>query len=210
MFVKSVMIPREKAYVVESSESLKDVLHKLEKYKVDGVPVVKGNQYVGLILLNNIYKGFFESSLLRDDYLSTTVAGDLAAYRDDYIDEEEIFENTLLTVKDRPIVAVVNQTGELKGVVTRYDVLEQFQSAFGMKRKGVRISFSSSEAEGRIARLAEISKQFHENIISLTTFDETDKFIRRIVMKVEKQQNIDKFVQKLEASGFRVLDIKED
>lgn len=210
MFVKSVMIPKEKAYIVQSSENLKEVLHKMEEYQIDGMPVVNGNHYGGLVTLNKIYKAFFESGMQRDDFLAQTVAGDVAAYKEEYIDEEEIFENTFLRVKDRPLVAVVNQNGELKGVITRSDILEQFQSAFGMKRKGVRISFSSSEAEGRIARLAEIAKQFHENIISLTTFDETDKFIRRIVMKVEKQQNIDKFVKKLEASGFRVLDIKED
>lgn len=210
MFVRSVMIPKNKAYVVQHTDCLKDVLHKMEEYQIDGMPVVNGSKYGGLVTLNKIYKAFFESSLTRDDFLSSTLAGDVATYKEDFIDEEEVFEKTFLTVKDRPLVAVVDREGDLTGIVTRYDVIEQFQSAFGMKKKGVRISFSASEAEGRIARLAEIAKQFHENIISLATFDETDKFVRRIVMKVEKQQNIDKFVQKLESSGFRVLDIKED
>jgi hypothetical protein len=58
--------------------------------------------------------------------------------------------------------------------------------------------------------LAEISCRFHEHIISLVTFDETDKLVRRIVMKVEKNNNLDKFISKLEKSGFRVLDITED
>lgn len=62
----------------------------------------------------------------------------------------------------------------------------------------------------RIARLAEIAHYFHEHIISLVTFDETDKLVRRIVMKVEKNNNLDKFISKLEKSGFRVLDITED
>ncbi|MCF6408259.1 CBS domain-containing protein [Pseudalkalibacillus salsuginis] len=211
MFVKSIMIPKIKTYVVQSTDNLKDVLHKLDQYQIDGMPVVTGNnKYAGIITLNRIYKAFFESGTEKKEFLSSTVAGDIADYKDDFINEEEIFEKILLSVQDRPLIAVVDESGDLKGVITRYDTLEQFQSAFGMKRKGVRISFSSSEAEGRIARLAEIAKQFHENIISLATFDETDKFIRRIVMKVEKQQNIDKFIRKLEASGFRVLDIKED
>ncbi|WLD91857.1 CBS domain-containing protein [Alkalihalobacillus sp. AL-G] len=210
MFVKSIMIPKEKTYSVQDTETVREVLNKLEEYGVDGMPVLNGTTYAGLITLNKIYKAFFESGQPRDQFLDSTIATDVAAFKDECIDEEEIFENTLLTVKDRPLVAVVNKSGELKGIVTRYDILEQFQSAFGMKRKGVRISFSSSEAEGRIARLAEIAKHFHENIISLSTFDESDKFIRRIVMKVEKKQNIDKFIQKLESAGFRILDIKED
>ncbi|WP_261129166.1 CBS domain-containing protein [Bacillus sp. Marseille-Q3570] len=210
MFVKSIMIPKAKTYVVQNSDTLEDVLHKLNQYQIDGMPVVNGNQYVGIVTLNKIYKAYFESGSDRQDFLKSTLAGDVADHKDDFIDEEEIFEKILLSVKDRPLLAVVDEAKELKGIITRYDALEQFQSAFGMNRKGVRISFSSSEAEGRIARLAEIAKQFHENIISLATFDESDKFVRRIVMKVEKQQNIDKFIKKLEASGFRILDIKED
>jgi predicted transcriptional regulator len=113
-------------------------------------------------------------------------------------------------LKDMPILAVVDNGMNYLGVVTRSDVLEQFQSAFGMHRPGVRIAFTSVETEGCIARLAEIAKHYHEKIISLATFDETDKLVRRIVMKVEKKNNIDKFVKKLESAGFRVLNIYED
>ena len=81
---------------------------------------------------------------------------------------------------------------------------------FGVNRPGVRIAFTSVETEGRIARLSEIAHQFHEHIISLVTFDETDKLVRRIVMKVEKKNNIDKFTKKLEEHGFRILSIQED
>ncbi|WP_408006558.1 HPP family protein [Pseudalkalibacillus sp. A8] len=140
MFVKSIMIPKAKAYVVESTDTLKDVLHKLDQYQIDGMPVVNGNKYTGIITLNRIYKAFFESGAEREKFLSSTVAGDIADYKDDFIDEEEIFEKILLIVKDRPLVAVVDESCDLKGVITRYDTLEQFQSAFGMNRKGVRIS----------------------------------------------------------------------
>jgi hypothetical protein len=70
--------------------------------------------------------------------------------------------------------------------------------------------FFPSLEEGRIARLSEIAHQFHEHIISLVTFDETDKLVRRIVMKIEKKDNIDRFTKKLEEHGFRILSIQED
>jgi hypothetical protein len=145
-----------------------------------------------------------------DDFLHYMKAGDIAYWKEDSIHEDAVFENTLLLVKDRPLIAVTDHGGDLLGIITRSDILSQFQSAFGMKVKGVRISFTSVETEGRIARLSEITRQFHENIISLATFDETDKLVRRIVMKVEKKQNMDKFLKKLEQSGFRILSIHED
>ncbi|WP_285289189.1 hypothetical protein [Bacillus sp. ISL-7] len=34
--------------------------------------------------------------------------------------------------------------------------------------------------------------------------------VRRIVMKVEKKNNMDKFTKRLEEHGFRILSIEED
>ncbi|SEA60532.1 hypothetical protein SAMN05421743_10680 [Thalassobacillus cyri] len=107
------------------------------------------------------------------------------------------------------VIAVAGEDKKFLGLVTRADVLEQFESAFGVKRKGIRIAFTSEESEGRIERLGDILRQYHENVISLATFDETDKLARRIVLKVDPNDNIAKFTKKLEKTGFRVLDIKE-
>ncbi|WP_246942260.1 CBS domain-containing protein [Bacillus pinisoli] len=210
MFVKSIMIPKHKSHTVDFNDSIQETLKKLEDLSVDGVPVLKNGKYVGMVTRYHVYECFFERPGDRETYLTTTKAGEIATRQDIYLQGEEIFERTLVMLKDMPILAVVDEHLNFLGVVTRYDVLEQFQSAFGMHRPGVRIAFSSVETEGRIARLAEIAKQYHENIISLSTFDETDKLVRRIVMKVEKNDNIDKFVKKLESVGFRVLDITED
>jgi ACT domain-containing protein len=88
--------------------------------------------------------------------------------------------------------------------------MEQFRGAFGMDKPGVRISFTSVETEGRIARVGDIIQKFHESVISLVTFDETDKLLRRIVLKIEKRDNVQKFLKELDKSGFRVLAIQED
>jgi len=84
------------------------------------------------------------------------------------------------------------------------------QSAFGMQQSGFRITFTSVESEGRIGRLGEIIEKYKESVVSLVTFDETDKVVRRIVLKVKKKNNIDKFTKELEKSDFRILDITED
>lgn len=210
MFVKNIMIPKHKAHTVQHDESLKLALEKLEAQHIDALPVLNGNQYVGILTRYNLYENFFNTNQPKEDYLQNRVCSDIATHKDKYLSGQEIFENTLWDLKDFPLLAVVNDQHEFEGIVTRFDVLEQFQSAFGVNRKGVRIAFTSIESEGRIARLSEIAHQFHEHIISLVTFDETDKLIRRIVMRIEKKDNLDKFIKKLEDSGFRILDIHED
>jgi CBS-domain-containing membrane protein len=210
VFVKSVMIPKSSVYTLQFNEPLKAALEKLEAHRIDGLPVLNHDQYEGILTRYRIYEVFFVSGMEKEDYLSNIRAADICTHKDVFLRGDEIFEKTLLMLKDFPLLAVVNGKRTFQGVVTRYDVLEQFQSAFGMKKRGVSIAFTSVEVEGRIARLSEIAKQFHEHIISLVTFDETDKLVRRIVMKVEKKDNIDKFIKNLEDSGFRILYIQED
>ena len=210
MFVRSIMIPKNNCITVEHNDTLESALEKMESNKIEGLPVLKEGKYVGILTRNNIHEGFFLANQSKGEYLKNTYVSQSACCQEKYLEGQEIFETTLIDLKDFPLLAVVDEQKRFLGAVTRADVLEQFQSAFGMNRPGVRIAFSSIETEGRIARLAEIAHYFQEHIISLVTFDETDNLIRRMVMKVEKKDNIDKFVKKLEDSGFRVLDIHED
>lgn len=209
MFVKSIMLPKHYCATVQQDETLKSALAKLEEKSIDGLPILDGDYYVGVVTRFGIYENFFQSNQTKEDFLETTLVKDIAKNQDKFLEGNEIFEKTLVDLKDFPLLAVVGTNKKFLGIVTRFDVLEQFQSAFGMNRPGIRIAFTSVETEGRIARLAEIAHHFHEHIISLVTFDETDKLVRRIVMKIEKKDNIEKFTKKLEESGFRILNIDE-
>lgn len=210
MFVKSVMIPKFASFTIDHEATVKETLEKLEKHQVDGLPVLNGDEYAGMITRYTIYENYFNAEQNKEEYLQNTRVKEIATHKDQYLKGNEIFEKTLLSLKDFPLLAVLDESKKFLGVVTRFDVLEQFQSAFGMNKPGVRIAFTASETEGRLARLSEIAHQFHEHIISIVTFDETDKLVRRIVMKVEKKDNLQKFLKKLEDSGFRILDVYED
>lgn len=210
VFVKNMMIPNHACVTVQEDTTLGVALEQLEKNQIDGVPVLQGKKYLGVVTRYNIYENYFLSGKQKEEYLSSITVKEIATHQEKFLLGEEVFEKTLLDLKDFPLLAVVDQNRKFLGVVTRSDVLSTFQSAFGVNRPGVRIAFTSVETEGRIARLSEIAHHFHEHIISLVTFDETDKLVRRIVMKVEKKDNIDRFTKKLEEQGFRVLSIQED
>jgi len=209
MFVKNMMIPKHDCITVQEHETIKEVLEKLEKHQIDGMPVLQGNKYLGVVTRYNLYEKFFLLDKGKEEYVNSTLVKDILTHSEKFLLGAELFEKTLLDLKDFPLLAVVDENRSFLGIVTRSDVLSTFESAFGVNRPGVRIAFSSVETEGRIARLSEIAHHFHVHIISLVTFDETDKLVRRIVMKIEKNDNIDKFTKKLEEHGFRILSIQE-
>ncbi|MDQ1145226.1 CBS-domain-containing membrane protein [Bacillus sp. SORGH_AS 510] len=209
MFVKNIMIPKHECFTAQEDVTLKDALEMLETHQIDGLPVLRGDEYLGVTTRYNIYESYFLSNKDKEEYLNTTCVKDVLSHQGKFLQGGEIYEKTLIDLKDFPLMAVVDLNKKFLGVVTRSDVISSFESAFGVNRPGVRIAFTSVETEGRIARLSEIAHHFHEHIISLVTFDETDKLVRRIVMKIEKKDNIDKFTKKLEEHGFRILSIQE-
>lgn len=209
MFAKSVMIPKEKCISIQTTESLQTALDVLETNQIDALPVLENGIYKGILNRYIAYRAFYYSGLSKEEFLATTSLLDVVMRENIYLSIDDVFENSLVQLNDFPIIAVVEENKFL-GLVTRYDTMEQFRGAFGMDKPGVRISFTSVETEGRIARVGGIIQKFHESVISLVTFDETDKLLRRIVLKIEKRDNVEKFLKELDKSGFRVLAIQED
>ncbi|UFT97650.1 CBS domain-containing protein [Radiobacillus kanasensis] len=209
MFVKSTMLPSHKCLIAVPNDSLAPVLQQLEEKDIEAMPVVNGEQFVGMISKQIIYKSFYYSDISKHDFLHNTTVQNVMTGESLSLKEDDVFEHTLSAFKGFPILAVVDEHSKFLGIVTRFDVIEAFESAFGVKKRGVRIAFTSEESTGRLSRLADLLKQFHTNVISVATFDETDKLARRIVIKIDESNHLDKLVQKLEKSGFRVLDVKE-
>jgi len=214
MFIKNVMIPKSHCYVVQKDDSLEVALNLLDKEDLEGVPVLDGNHYVGTVTRFKIYHHYFQFGTDPKQFLAERTCGDFASTTIPPVTEEAIFESAIFQFKHFPLIAVVDDTQKFLGIVTRHDVLSQLESSFGLNVSGIRIMLSIVETKGRLARLAEIVSSFYEQIISIVLLDETDKLVRRIVLKIEKtektESHLDKLLKKLETEGFRILHISED
>ncbi|MEK4485353.1 CBS domain-containing protein [Psychrobacillus sp. FSL H8-0484] len=209
MFVKSVMIPKEKCLTVHVNTTVLEALQELEAKEIDALPIIENGKYKGMFNKYLLYKAFFYSDLDKESFLQQTTVSDVITREDTFVQIEDVFEKAFIKLYDFPILAVV-EDDKFLGLVTRYDTITQFKSAFGMNSKGTRITFTSVESEGRILKMSDILHKYHTSVISLVTFDETDKLVRRIVLKIDNDQKIDRILKDLERSGFRVLHIEKD
>ncbi|MCZ8532286.1 CBS domain-containing protein [Paenisporosarcina quisquiliarum] len=209
MFVKSVMIPKEKCITVQVDTSVSSALRVLEEKEMDALPILDNGQYVGMFNKYLLYKAHFYSNLDKQTFMEQTKVTDIMTNEDIFVGYEEVFENAMIKLHDFPVLAVV-EDGKFLGLVTRYDSVIQFKSAFGMNSKGTRITFTSVESEGRIQKMTDVLHKYHASVISIVTFDETDKLFRRIVLKIENDSKIDRILADLEKAGFRVLHIDKE
>ncbi|WP_427138682.1 CBS domain-containing protein [Psychrobacillus psychrodurans] len=209
MFVKSVMVPKEKCITVQVDTSVSSALRVLEEKEMDALPILDNGQYVGMFNKYLLYKAHFYSNLDKQTFMEQTKVTDIMTNEDIFVGYEEVFENAMIKLHDFPVLAVV-EDGKFLGLVTRYDSVIQFKSAFGMNSKGTRITFTSVESEGRIQKMTDVLHKYHASVISIVTFDETDKLFRRIVLKIENDSKIDRILADLEKAGFRVLHIDKE
>lgn len=212
MYLTNIMIPKEKCYIANPKDTIHSALDKLEHHGIDGLPVVADGKYIGMITRYSIFRHYFfkKENVSRDEFIESTKIEEILTLDLHSLNANHVVEESLLNLQDFPILAVVNDDKDFLGIVTRYDVMEQFKSAFGMKQKGIRIAITSVEAEDRIKRLSSIIAKFKLNTISFVTFDETDKMYRRMIIKVEKTNNLEKFIKYLGKNGFKVLDVSEE
>ena len=210
VFVRSVMMPKTQCLFVEGEETLQEVLDIFNKNDIEGMPVVEQGKYKGMITKQRIYEHYFE--IVEENkqlFLENHRVNEVLSNENVYVHKDEVFESAFTTLKGAPIIAVVDHDNTFLGIVTRYDVIEQFESVFGMKKQGTRITFSTTEQEGILYRLTDIIRSYQVNVISLTTFDETGKLTRRIVIKIDTKESTQQFIDELEKNGFRILDVKE-
>lgn len=104
MFVKSIMIPKHNCKTIRQDEALKDALDLLEDNQIDGLPVLDGDQYAGIITRYGIYENFFLSGKSKEEFLGGTLVKDIATHQEQYLQGNEIFEKTLLDLKDFPLL----------------------------------------------------------------------------------------------------------
>ncbi|TQR21085.1 CBS domain-containing protein [Psychrobacillus vulpis] len=209
MFVKSVMIPKEKCLTVNVNTPVLEALHKLEEREIDALPILENGTYKGMFNKYLLYKAYYFSGLDKETFLKQTSVLDIVTREDTFVNLEDVFEKALVKLYDFPIIAVLDE-GKFLGIVTRYDTITQFKSAFGMNSQGTRLTLTAIESEGRILKVSDILHKYHTPVISLVTFDETDKLVRRIVLKIENDHKTDRIIADLEKSGFRVLHIEKD
>ena len=61
VFVKNMMIPNHDCVTVQEDTTLADALEQLEKNEIDGVPVLQGEKYLGVVTRYKIYESYFQS-----------------------------------------------------------------------------------------------------------------------------------------------------
>jgi len=212
MRVKHVLLPLKKLVTISADDTLGHALDLIEKYGYLSLPVLEGDEFLGVLSRKFIYECFFKSEETdRDTYLQRSVRG-LMKTKMPVINENAIIEKAVekFSRDNLRFLPVVNDEGQFVGIVTHKAIFQEFMKAFGFR--DFRIVIGIFDFKGRLAKLTEVISKSGGNISSIVQMDTEVMGIKEIVLRVqmEKQERLPKLIQRLQENGFVVREVEHE
>lgn len=206
MFVSNLMLTRDKLVTATPKMTIGEALELMEKNNFLSIPVSEENKFLGAISKEKIYTYYYEKSverkcLLSDFLVENVMRTDVPEIKPmDQIEEAAYY----LETRNVSFLAVIDNNGEFKGIVTHYAIFHQFTELFGLN-KGHRLAVIAYEIPGQISKLSKIITENKGDIISFVVVDpKTKTDIKEIVVRL-RTENFDDILAKIKSAGFKIL-----
>ena len=201
------MVSKEDLVTVTRDDSIQFALDLIEENDFLSVPIVEKNKFYGVITKELIFRYFYKLSNEKGQIISLSdykvkevmTTGLPVVYLNDLVESAAnlLYENKAV------FVAVLDESGEFKGIITHRNIFGEFTSLFGLN-KGNRIAVTAHDIPGQILKLTKIISENGGDIISCVVEDPKSKLaVKEIVIRVETE-NFKHIVHKVESAGFRV------
>ena len=205
MFVNNLMLSKDKLITVTPKITIGKALQIMDENNFLSIPVVEDNKFYGSISKERIYTYYYEKCVDKKCLLSDFVVENVMRTDVPVINPMQEVEEAAHFLETRSVsfVAVVDNYGEFKGIVTHHAIFHQFTELFGLN-KGKRLAVIAYDIQGQVSKLTKIITENKGDIISLVIVDPksvTD--VKEIVLRLDTD-NYDDIVSKVKTAGFKV------
>ncbi len=208
MYVKNHVLSKDKLIVLQKEESISDALDKIVKGDFLSLPVLDGENFVGILMKENIFRHYFEEGYTdKEKYLKETKVKDLCKTDVRTINENVFIENAsyLLNEFRTPFLPVLDDKDNFKGILTHSSIFNAFSEIFGLN-KGTRILINVYDIPGQIAKLTETIRKANVNIANFAVMDAKVMDVYKVVVRVDATE-VDELIEKIEKAGFKVSEV---
>jgi acetoin utilization protein AcuB len=199
------MLSKEKLITVTPKVTIGKALEIMDQNNFLSIPVVEDNKFYGSISKERIYTYYYEKCVDKQCLLSDFVVENVMRTDVPVINPMQEVEEAahFLETKNVSFVAVVDNFGEFKGIVTHHAIFHQFTELFGLN-KGKRLAVIAYDIQGQVSKLTKIITENKGDIISFVIVDPksvTD--VKEIIVRLDTD-NFDDIVAKVKVAGFKV------
>lgn len=203
------MIQVGKLELAKEDDSIEVTLKRMKEGSFKTLPVVdEADHFVGVIHESSLYEAYFYNEVNKSDFIQAEIRP-LVKKNIEAIHKNTDFLQVILSMEKMDIhfLPCIDDEQRFLGIVTRNNIFQAFESAFGYNEDGYLIEVVTIDAKGQLARLAKTISSTNSNIVSTIHFDLSVANLERVFVKVQTD-NIDKVLEKITDEGFRVTNYR--
>jgi acetoin utilization protein AcuB len=200
---------------IKRDDSFQTALNLLRQGGVRHLPVMEGKKLVGILTDRDLRQA------------SPSPATSLSMYEIKYLLDkilvEDIMVKNVITAPPTATIEfaakllyenkigalpIVNEKGELLGIITETDILETFVEATGLGEPSSRIEIEMEDKPGALAQVAQLIKKYNINIISVMTISAAKKGKRIVVFRLATTDP-SAVRKEIERAGYAVVSVAD-
>lgn len=186
-----------------------DALDLMKKHQIHRLPVVKGDQLIGLltdgVISRNTPSTMTSLDMHEVNYLlNKTNAEDIMVKKVITIHKDALLEEAAVLMRQNSIgvLPVVAEEGHLVGIITDKDIIDAFVDVLGFYKPGVRVVVNVlQDRKGVLEELTDVFSELEISIQQIAVYRKQKPI--QVVIQVESN-DVTGIENKLEASGFEV------
>ncbi|WP_027416836.1 acetoin utilization AcuB family protein [Aneurinibacillus terranovensis] len=206
MLVEDIM--KRNVITVESSDSIRLAMLKVDQNRIRHLPVIEDGQLVGILSdrdLRDACPSIIGETRTEDDQVMSTSVSSIMRKEVITCHPLDFVEEAALAMYDNHIGCLPVVEGDrLQGIITETDILHTLVELMGVHYPSSHIEVEVDDRIGLLADVTQIFKEAKCNVTSVLVFPGRRLNKKNLVFRV---QTIDprKIVSKIEEAGYRVV-----
>lgn len=180
------------AITVDQNDSLVDAMEVLKRNHIMMLPVMKGNELVGVVTDRDLKKSFASNinSLEVHElfYLMSRVKiKDIMSRNPIVVPMDYTIEETAEILLEHQIsgVPVLGEKGGLIGIITQRDIFKALISLTGVDKRGIQFAFVLEDRSGSIKEVTDIIRQYGGRMVSiLSSYQRVPENFRLVYIRI--------------------------
>lgn len=172
MFVKDWM--STDVVTIDLDDSMQDAVRLLKEHKIRMLPVLSKGKLVGVVSDSDLKRASASDATLLDIHELLYLIGkikvkDIMTKKPATVSADFTVEETAQLLLDHKVsgAPVVDETGQVIGIITRDDLFKVLISLTGLGEKGILLGFQIDDRPGSIKKLTDIVRAYGGRIASI-------------------------------------------
>ena len=182
---------------LKSDESGEKALRFMEEFKVTHLPVIDGNDYLGMVA---------EEDILDSNERQLPVTEYLNEHRRPYVTDEQHIYNVLRTINSAEVscIAVLESNGDFLGSISLKDLLQKFDDLAAISQSGGIIVLEIAQTDYSLAKIAHVIESNDAKILSSYIGSTPHNNQIELTLKIDREE-LAPVLQSLERHEYNVV-----